>query len=99
MNLDWTAIVVAVIALVGTGVTTLKVRQQAKRPNIVDQAGQVSTLAVDQMRRMSEEMKAMENEVKGMEGEISRLRHRIHLLEREVLRLGGDPVLVSNSER
>jgi hypothetical protein len=91
-NLDWTAIVVAIIALVGSVVTTLKVRQQARKPNIVDQAGQVSTLAIEQMHRMA-------NEVEVLEGEVDRLRHRIYLLEQEVIRLGGDPRLVLHAER
>lgn len=95
MTVDWTALIVAVFALVGTLYTANQTRQKARKPNIIEQAGQVATIATDQLQAVFNELQDMRKELDKLEDENSRLRRRIYALELEIARLGGDPAVVA----
>jgi hypothetical protein len=60
----------------------------------VEDAAVVSGIITEQMKRMADELTDVEVEVRGLKAENRKLRSRISLLEHEVIRLGGDPILV-----
>jgi len=96
MNLDWTALLVAVLALVGTLSTAIATRRKSQKPTIIDQAGQVAQIATLQLESVVREVEALRAEVATYKAEIDRieaerehLKDRVVVLEREILKLGG----------
>lgn len=101
--LDWTAVVVALIALLGTGFSAYKSRTREADPATVhvQRAGLVVDIQKEEIGRLKGDLEAariredaLEDRAAALESEVASMSRRVERLEEEVIRLGGDPALV-----
>lgn len=90
MTLDWTSMVVALVALIGTLYTARQTRAKSKKSTIIDQAGQVATIATDQLLSVVEELKAVKEEIRHLDDEAGSLRDEMAEAKREARALRAE---------
>lgn len=102
-GIDWTAIGVALLALVGTSVTAWRSWGRPKDPATrhIERADKVVDIQVGEIARLETALKAsreredeFESKIEELEGELRSVKHRVAKLEDEIVRLGGDPGLI-----
>lgn len=101
-SIDWTSILIAVTALVGTIYTAWRSQGRKDRATLhVERADHVVGLQAAEMKRLNDELvasrrreEALEAKLEEMESALASVSGRVTRLESEILRLGGDPGLV-----
>lgn len=80
----WVQIAVALIGMVGLVWAARESRARSARPSVIDDSEKVRAMAVSMMTEMRSDLEAYRERVVYLED-------RVDVLEKEVVRLGGDP--------
>lgn len=105
-GIEWTPILLSVLALVSSAITAWHTSSRKDRASIhVERADKIVDLQAEYITRLEDDAREARDREKWFEDEVAALReqlrtvlNRVGLLEQEVIRLGGDPTLVRSPE-